>query len=188
MSSLRPHRRSLARSLAHSKVARRAGLPPDRVCAEVLPGEKSSKIEELQASLFGSNPLRSVPSLCFGKCAHTSISDRLYTVKLCFRCSLSQPGTFVFGTGVSSPKRSWWSQACLPPFKTTRKLAGSEGGMLYVAAVVVGLPSCLPKATSRRSVGSPRPGNEPDADEQRPLSLRLTPLLGSGVSDFPVPR
>ena len=31
-----------------SQVARRAGLPPDRVCAEVLPGDKASKIEQLQ--------------------------------------------------------------------------------------------------------------------------------------------
>eukprot|EP00903_Cladosiphon_okamuranus_P006647 g6490.t1 len=35
------------RRAAH-EVARRAGIPPDRVCAEVLPGDKSSKIEELQ--------------------------------------------------------------------------------------------------------------------------------------------
>ncbi|CBN76837.1 conserved unknown protein [Ectocarpus siliculosus] len=35
------------RRAAH-EVARRAGLPPDRVCAEVLPGDKASKIEELQ--------------------------------------------------------------------------------------------------------------------------------------------
>ncbi|CAM9129320.1 unnamed protein product, partial [Hapterophycus canaliculatus] len=36
------------RRAAH-EVARRAGLPPDRICAEVLPGDKASKIEELQA-------------------------------------------------------------------------------------------------------------------------------------------
>ncbi|CAM9365622.1 unnamed protein product [Ectocarpus sp. 13 AM-2016] len=35
------------RRAAH-EVARRAGLPPHRVCAEVLPGDKASKIEELQ--------------------------------------------------------------------------------------------------------------------------------------------
>lgn len=47
--------RSLAPPFALAKVARRAGILPDRVCAEVLPGDKSSKIEELQASLFVSN-------------------------------------------------------------------------------------------------------------------------------------
>ncbi|CAB1097064.1 unnamed protein product [Ectocarpus sp. CCAP 1310/34] len=35
------------RRAAH-EVARRAGIPPHRVCAEVLPGDKASKIEELQ--------------------------------------------------------------------------------------------------------------------------------------------
>jgi len=39
------------RRAAH-EVARRAGLPPDRVCAEVLPGDKASKIEQLQVSFW----------------------------------------------------------------------------------------------------------------------------------------
>lgn len=40
-----------------SQVARRAGLPPDRVCAEVLPGDKASKIEELQVKFAAKEPL-----------------------------------------------------------------------------------------------------------------------------------
>lgn len=42
------------------QVARRAGLPADRVCAEVLPGDKASKVEELQVNrlLYGHHVLK----------------------------------------------------------------------------------------------------------------------------------